>query len=1063
MVLGLRAKTHRSPSVQAHYLIHIHEIKPWPPSQSLRTLKAVLIQWEHGDRNNAGSTNQVVPSLGIGSDGRIEFNESFRLPVILTREISVKGGGGGNVDTFHKNCIHFSLYEPRHDKMAKGQLLGTATVDLAVYGIIKARMSISAPINCKRSYRNTAQPFIFLKIQPVEKVQMRSLLSDGLMREEASLDRNVTESVSTLMSEEYAEEAETASFTDDDLSSHSSLPFTYSAAESNCSSPQKENGSELVKNIPAKEEEQKIENKDEKKARDQPLVSLRMSSSCSQSKDLSSDLAWISRKVETHITIQSATPYKKNTDLKSSHEDQAKGFEVEVINDDNRSHKPSEQSTNISACSTYPADEAYSASHVNIDYNTSLLNSVGNNINAEIDENMLTPCVKLTQEAARTDVDSNGLAVGRNREDHQGIAQELVIVNWVNDEEVIIDEGKGSDDEPVNISLQDDTIKQALEENNAISYCRESLGTKSIAPNNERFKYVKSVRSMGKSNRGNGSPGSNQFVSHNTQSGTGGFTGNGAKFCSMETTDIVLESKIQKLKERVQMLEGELREAAAIEVGLYSVVAEHGSSLNKVHAPARRLSRFYLHACKENSVLRRGSAAKSAISGLILVSKACGNDVPRLTFWLSNCVMLRATLSEFFEKQQFPLYSESIIEKTMFEIKKKSSPPKWLFFPNKSLGSNLHGSYEEWEVPHTFIRELEKVEAWIFSRITFTLHMQPGSAKALSRSMESEISKIYQRTSSSGDEDQGKFSLELWKKAFRDACEKICPVRARGNECGCLHLLSKLIMEQCVARLDVAMFNAILRESADEIPADPVSDPISDARVLPISTGKASFGAGAQMKNVIGNWLRWLTDLFDIDDGCLPEDENNVEDINDRRENGASFKPFHLLNALSDLMMLPKDMLLSSAIRKEVCPMFGPPLIRRVLDAFVPDEFCPDPIPDVVLEDLTSEDHFEVEEETVMNLPYPAAPIQYVPPSAASVTDFFDGVSGLRSIQSSLLNKSCMSDDELDELDSPLSFILTGCTNETVSLANPSSISRGSANRNAVRYQLLREVWTSAE
>lgn len=239
MVLGLRAKTHRSPSIQADYLIHIQEIKPWPPSQSLRTLKAVLIQWEHGEKNS-GSTNHVVPSLGTGSgvgDGRVEFNESFRLPVILMREISSKGR---NVDTFQKNCIQFSLYEPRHDKMAKGQLLGTATVDLAAYGIIKASMSISAPINCKRSYRNTAQPLIFLKIQPVEKVRMRSLLRDGLMRE-ASLDRNVAESVSTLMSEEYAEEADTASFTDDDVSSHSSLAFTYSAGESNCSSsPQKE-------------------------------------------------------------------------------------------------------------------------------------------------------------------------------------------------------------------------------------------------------------------------------------------------------------------------------------------------------------------------------------------------------------------------------------------------------------------------------------------------------------------------------------------------------------------------------------------------------------------------------------------------------------------------------------------------------------------------------------------------------------------------------------------------------------------------------------------------------
>lgn len=58
-------------------------------------------------------------------------------------------------------------------------------------------------------------------------------------------------------------------------------------------------------------------------------------------------------------------------------------------------------------------------------------------------------------------------------------------------------------------------------------------------------------------------------------------------------------------------------------------------------------------------------------------------------------------------------------------------------------------------------------------------------------------------------------------------------------------------MEQCVARLDVAMFNAILRESADEIPSDPLSDPISDAGVLPIPAGQASFGAGAQLKNTV--------------------------------------------------------------------------------------------------------------------------------------------------------------------------------------------------------------------
>jgi hypothetical protein len=58
-------------------------------------------------------------------------------------------------------------------------------------------------------------------------------------------------------------------------------------------------------------------------------------------------------------------------------------------------------------------------------------------------------------------------------------------------------------------------------------------------------------------------------------------------------------------------------------------------------------------------------------------------------------------------------------------------------------------------------------------------------------------------------------------------------------------------MEQCVARLDVAMFNAILRESDDEIPTDPVSDAISDPKVLPIPPGNSTFGGGAQLKTVV--------------------------------------------------------------------------------------------------------------------------------------------------------------------------------------------------------------------
>lgn len=203
MVIGQRTKTRKGHSVQVECIIHVEEISPWPPSQSLTTPRAVVIQWEHGDKSS-GFTTQVVPSI---AHGRIDFNQSFRLPLTLIS--ALKG------DAFHKNCVAFNLYEPRRDKLVKGQLLGTAVLDLAAYGVITENLSVSIPINCMRTYRNTVQPLLFLKIQPVETSRTAR---NGLMRE-ASMARNHGESVSALMSEEYAEEA---SFTtDDDVSSQS--------------------------------------------------------------------------------------------------------------------------------------------------------------------------------------------------------------------------------------------------------------------------------------------------------------------------------------------------------------------------------------------------------------------------------------------------------------------------------------------------------------------------------------------------------------------------------------------------------------------------------------------------------------------------------------------------------------------------------------------------------------------------------------------------------------------------------------------------------------------------
>ena len=53
--------------------------------------------------------------------------------------------------------------------------------------------------------------------------------------------------------------------------------------------------------------------------------------------------------------------------------------------------------------------------------------------------------------------------------------------------------------------------------------------------------------------------------------------------------------------------------------------------------------------------------------------------------------------------------------------------------------------------------------------------------------------KCYNRTFSSGDQEQGSFSLDLWKNAFRGSSERLCPVRAAGHECGCLSMLARLV------------------------------------------------------------------------------------------------------------------------------------------------------------------------------------------------------------------------------------------------------------------------------
>ncbi|KAL6523233.1 hypothetical protein OROGR_016836 [Orobanche gracilis] len=531
-----------------------------------------------------------------------------------------------------------------------------------------------------------------------------------------------------------------------------------------------------------------------------------------------------------------------------------------------------------------------------------------------------------------------------------------------------------------------------------------------------------------------------------------------------ENDAAAFEQKIEEMDTRIKKLESELRGVAALEIAIYSVVPEHGTSAHKVYTPARRLSRLYIYACKYWSQDKRATVARNTVSGLVLVSKSCGNDVSRLTFWLSNTVVLREIISETFGSS----CQSSALTKVFQSSGGEAKAFKW----KNSMGikqSNKQSSLQfvdDWQKTRTFTAALEKVESWTFSRIVESIWWQTLAPNMQSHVGDSTANKRAGklRGASLGDQKQGNFSVNLWNNAFHDALKRLCPVRAVGHECGCLPVLARKVLKQCIGRLDVAMFNAILRESAHEIPTDPVSDPIVESKVLPIPAGDLSFGSGAQLKNSVGNWSRWLSDFVGMDADSYAQDEKKgLNDVDDMRCTEEP-KIFPLLNSLSDLLMLPKDMLMDRTIRLEVCPLISLPLVKRILCNFSPDEFCPDPVTGAVLEAVNTECIIErrLSGDSASSLPCTAAPIIYTPPSLSHVAEKVAevGVGSQFSRNSSdVQRKGYTSDEELDELESCLGSVTGKLPRSPTAAANgnrePTVVCDG-AN---ARYNLLREVW----
>ncbi|CAN8268478.1 unnamed protein product [Cochlearia groenlandica] len=221
------------------------------------------------------------------------------------------------------------------------------------------------------------------------------------------------------------------------------------------------------------------------------------------------------------------------------------------------------------------------------------------------------------------------------------------------------------------------------------------------------------------------------------------------------------------------------------------------------------------------------------------------------------------------------------------------------------------------------------------------------------------------------------------------------------------------------------MFNAILSESEHQIPTDPVSDPMLDSKILPITSGVLSFGSGARLKNMIGNWSRCLDEMFDI----------NTRDSN---------------------------LLVDRSIREEVCPSISIELIKRILCNFTPNEFCPDHVPGSVLEELNNESIWEQKLSGGSSFPYAA--------SSLSSVNIANEVSEVRGDNIKLLinvsmiqRKGYTSDEKLEELDSPIASIIEKVSVSLTSTHGEKGKLEGEDTSTLVtnsRYDLLKEVWS---
>lgn len=98
----------------------------------------------------------------------------------------------------------------------------------------------------------------------------------------------------------------------------------------------------------------------------------------------------------------------------------------------------------------------------------------------------------------------------------------------------------------------------------------------------------------------------------------------------------------------------------------------------------------------------------------------------RLTFWLSNAVVLREIISQAFggSRQSSPAMRLAESNGNGKRSEMKSTTLKWKGSPGSKQINGFVQFGDDWQETATFTAALEKVESWIFSRVVESVWWQ---------------------------------------------------------------------------------------------------------------------------------------------------------------------------------------------------------------------------------------------------------------------------------------------------------------------------------------------------